>query len=486
MDPRTPVLVGAGRVTQHDDDATRALEAVDLMVQAADAAVHDSGASRPFSSVGMVLVPKGIWSYSDPGRLIADHFGWSGARTVLAEVGILQQTPLTRAAEQIASGAIDAALIVGGEAKYRSLRAAITGVEAPETGQDSEPDELWLSDGDILANVEIERDLATPAHQYAVIESALRHADGLTASAQRERLGSLGASFAAVAAADASAWDRSAPSAATITTPTATNRMMASPYTKLLCSQWNVDQAAALLLTSVAEAERLGIDSSRWIFPLAAASSEATIHLAARAELHHSPATALAFAAALDHVGLSPAQIDHLDLYSCFPAAVQVQARELGIGLERTLTVFGGMTFGGGPLNNAVLQALAAMVDVLRADPGSVGMVTAVSGMLTKTAVGLWSTTAPTRPFRHVDVTDAARAATPVRPIDASATGRATVVGATVIHERGVPDRTVVVAELADGRRTVVVDGDSGAAAARVDLDLVGQEITILAPGRWA
>ncbi|HEY5156158.1 MAG TPA: hypothetical protein VIJ47_15565 [Acidimicrobiales bacterium] len=489
MDPRTPVLIGAGRVTQHEDDPGAALEAVELMVRAADQAGRDAGSARVLEQVGMVLVPKGIWSYPDPARLIAARVGAPRAITVLAEVGILQQTLLSRAAEQIAAGTIDAALVVGGEAKHRALRAAIAGVDAAEAQQEGEPDELWLPDDEILPSVEIERDLAVPAHQYAVIESALRHADELSAQAQRLRLGRLGASFAAVAAADPLAWDRSGPSAATIAGPSASNRMVASPYTKLLCSQWNVDQAVALVLTSVAEARRLGIARDRWVFPLAAASSEAMIPLTRRAELHRSPATALAFAAALDHVGLEAAVIDHLDLYSCFPAAVQVQARELGIrldrGLDRALTVSGGMTFGGGPLNNAMLQSLAAMVDVLRADPGSTGLVTAVSGMLTKPAAGVWSTAEPDLPFCHVDVTEAARAATATRVLDPEGTGSATVVGSTVIHERGVPARTVAIAEFPDGRRTVAVDSDPGAAAGRVEDDLVGRSITVAAPGVW-
>ncbi len=331
MDPRTPVLVGAGRVTQHEDDPARAAEAVELMVRATEAAVADTGVGRAVERVALVLVPEGIWSYPDPARLVARRFGLE-ARTVLGGVGVLQQTLLSHAATQIASGAVDAALVVGGEAKDRARRAAHRGTPAPETAQDGEPDECWRPTDDILAPVEIERDLAVPANQYAVIESALRHADRLSATAQRQRLGRLAERFGAVAAADPLAWDRSAPSAAAVTEPDAANRMVASPYTRLLCSQWNVDQAAAVLLMSAAEAERLGIARDRWVFPLAAAASDATIPLVARAELHRSPGTALAGAAALGHAGLAIDDVAHLDLYSCFPAAVQVQARELGRG----------------------------------------------------------------------------------------------------------------------------------------------------------
>ena len=70
--------------------------------------------------------------------------------------------------------------------------------------------------------------------------------------------------------------------------------------------------------------------------------------------------------------------IDHVELYSCFPAAVRVQQRELGIPLSRRVTQTGGMTFGGGPLNNFVIQSWVKMVERLREDQGSRGLVTAV------------------------------------------------------------------------------------------------------------
>ncbi len=232
-------------------------------------------------------------------------------------------------------------------------------------------------------------------------------------------------------------------------------------------------------MVSVAEAQRLGLASDRWVFPTAAAESNAMTVLPARAELHRSPAVAAMGRAALGHVDLTIDRVDHLDLYSCFPAAVQVQALELGLDLDRSLTVTGGMTFGGGPLNNYVLQATATMVERLREDPGSTGMVTSVSGMLTKTGVGLWSSAAPTVPFAAIDVSDVVTATTALRPFDPDATGMATIVGSTVVHDRGLPARAVVVAELADGHRTVAVGRDRDVAVAMTTGDWCGRSVVV-------
>ncbi len=414
LDPRTPVLVGAATRTQRADDPATAADAVTLMSEAAEAAARDAGASvELLADVGLALVPKGIWDTPDPGRVVVERFG-GRPRTVLAEVGVLQQTLITRACEALAAGEAEVVLVVGGEDKERQRQAARAGLAPPPPRADGAPDELWLPDGDILTAMEIERDLAVPAHQYAMVEQALAHADGCDDATRDARLGARWSSFAAVAATRSDAWDRSAPTAEQILAVSPTNRMMATPYTRRLCSQWNVDQAAALVLTTVAEADRRGLSPARWVFPWAAAESNAMIPLPARAALHRSPAVALVGAALVEAVeGLdSLASIDVVDLYSCFPSAVGVQARELHLQDRDQLTVTGGMTFYGGPLNNYVLASTAVMAEQLRARPGATGLVTSISGMITKSGASVWSTEPPARPFVAHDVSLAARAAT--------------------------------------------------------------------------
>ncbi|WP_208029296.1 hypothetical protein [Rhabdothermincola sediminis] len=486
LDPRTPVLVGAAALTQRVDDPSAAAEAIVLMEQALLAAADDAGSRALLDRIDVIAVPNGTWSYPDPGRLLAERAGAS-ARTVLAEVGVLQQTLITRAASDIAAGRVRVVAICGGEAKHRSLRAAITGAEAPETSQPpgTEPDELLLPDGDILTATEIERELAVPAHQYALVESALRAAAHRSPAQHRAALGALWSRFAAVAARNPLAWSHDALPPEAIVTPTATNRMVATPYTKLLCSQWNVDQAAALLLCSVEVAGALGIERDRWVFPLVAAESNLMVPLPCRRSIGRWPAFRACARAAFEAAGCDIDDVAHLDLYSCFPAAVQVQAAELGLSLDdpRGLTVTGGMTFAGGPLNNYVLQAMVAMAQRLRADPRSRGAVTSVSGMLTKPGIGLWSSEAPRGPFQARDVTAEAAAATEVLPLDPDLTGDGVILACTVIHDRGEPGRAVAVVE-AGGARSVVVSSDRDVAARLADRECCGVVARLDAPGQ--
>jgi acetyl-CoA C-acetyltransferase len=482
------VLVGVGTSGRRTDDPDQLVEPIELIWEAVEAAVRDTGGGRALvERVGMVAVPKGIWGYADPGRLIADRLGVP-ARTVLAEVGVLQQTLLTRAVEAIASGALDAVVVCGGEAKHRALRAAIAGVAAPETSQHGHiaPDEMLVPEGDILIEAEIVRDLAVPAHQYAIIDRALANVDCLDVEQHRVRLGQLWAGFAAIARDNDDAWDHSAPTAETIVTSSAHNRMVAAPYTKLLCSQWNVDQAGALVVAAAEVAAAAGVPLDRRVFAVGAAESNLMVPLPCRTELHRSPAFAACGEVALDAAGLALDDIAHIDLYSCFPAAVQVQARELGLPLDdpRGLTVTGGMTFAGGPLNNYVIQAMATMTRRLRDDPGSVGLVTSVSGMLTKVGLGLWSTAPAPRGFAAHDVTGQARARTSTRRLDDTFTGKGAVVGSTVIHDKGIPSRAVAII---DGRdtRTIATSTDLETVTALLEQDWTGRPVQVVEPGRF-
>jgi acetyl-CoA C-acetyltransferase len=191
------------------------------------------------------------------------------------------------------------------------------------------------------------------------------------------------------------------------------------------------------------------------VHPWAVVDSEAMIPVSRRAELHRSPSVAVVGERLAELTGIEPASADHLELYSCFPSAVQIQAAELGIDLARQLTVTGGMTFGGGPLNSAALHGVAAMVDVLRSQPGTTGLVSAVSGMLTKYGASVWSTAPPPSGFHHVDVGPATRAATATVEVDAEHAGEVVVEGATVAHDRDGPAVSVLLGRSPEGRRVI-------------------------------
>ena len=137
----TPVLVGIAAVQQTIEDYQCAREPLVLMEQALRAAAVDAGSMRLLSLADEILVPKSLWSYTDPGRLLAAALGAYSATTLLAEFGILQQTLLTRACQRIKDGDAEVMLVAGGEARFRALCAGKAGVEAFETPQNNaEPD----------------------------------------------------------------------------------------------------------------------------------------------------------------------------------------------------------------------------------------------------------------------------------------------------------------------------------------------------------
>ena len=480
-DPRTPVLVGVGAVQQREDDPERAREPLELMLEALARAAEDAGDPKLLARADRIEATRGFWDYADPCRVAAERFGAARARTCVAEVGVLQTTPLCRAAAAIASGAADVVLVMGGEAKHRQQRAARLGKEAPLSHrQGPAPDEVLRPHQDILHPQELAAGLGMPVGQYALIENALRAAEGLGVDAHRRAVAELWAGMSRIAAGNPDAWIREPVAADAIREPSARNAMLAFPYAKLHSSQWNVDQAAGLVFCSLATARALGLPRERRVFPLAVAESNHMLPLIERRRPHRCPGFARAGERALAAAGRELADTAHLELYSCFPSAVRVQARELGIDATRPLSLTGGMTFAGGPLNNFVLQALVRMARVLRADPGSAGMLNAVSGILTKQGVSLWSTE-PGPGFRCEDASaETARETESLRVVPA-AEGHGTVAASTVLFEGAAAPRTALLCDLEDGTRALATSTDAALAERAQREELCGRALRLVA-----
>lgn len=495
VDPSTPVVVGIGEIVHRPGPEFAPMSATALMIEAALVAMAETGHGSALGAlVDEVLVPHGTWDESNPGRSVAEAIGAPDARTVRSELGVLQHSLLARAASGVASGRIVAAVVVGGENRWSGVVSGKEGTvvpSPPRSAVGSEPDESLVPKEMVISQIEIERNLTTAANQYAIIESALRHRLGRTNDEHRAKLGELWAGFAEVAAEAPSGWDRRSLGAVDIATVSETNRLIAAPYPKWLVSQWNVDQAAALVVTTVATARRLGIAEETWVFPLAMVESNFVLPMPERADIDRWPASEVCGEAVFDASGVDRGELDAVDLYSCFPAAVQVQAREMGLASwlddGRSLTVTGGMTFGGGPFNNYALQGAAAMVRVLRErGPDSTGLTSGVSGLLTKPAVTVWSTGVPRRPFAALDVSAQAEVATARRVVDPDLVGPVAIAGATVITERDGSLVTIAVVESADGRRSVAQSRDQVFAEAVLSEDPVGMGANIISPGEFA
>ncbi|MFI5780764.1 crotonase/enoyl-CoA hydratase family protein [Nocardia sp. NPDC051570] len=233
-------------------------------------------------------------------------------------------------------------------------------------------------------------------------------------------------------------------------------------------------------MCSAAAAQAAGIAQDRWVFLHAGASGHDEWFTSERAELAASPAIRTLGAAALAHAGIGVDALAHVDLYACFPVAVQIAARELGLPLDdpaRELSVTGGLTFGGGPGNNYGGYAVATLVRRLRADPGSYGLATSLGWYVTKHALGVYSTEPPRQPYRHLTpIIDHA----PARPARSDIDGPAVVEAYTVPYTRdGVPEAAVLSLITGAGERILVRSTDSATITACLDRDLLGLAVTV-------
>ena len=133
------------------------------------------------------------------------------------------------------------------------------------------------------------------------------------------------AGFSAVAAGNPHAWIRDRWTAEEIRTPSSRNRWVCWPYTKVMNANNAVEQAAGLILCSAAKAEALGVPRDRWVFPVAGTQAHDTYALSHRPDLRSSGAIRLAAQRLFALAGAGVDDVAHVDLYSCFPVAVEIE-----------------------------------------------------------------------------------------------------------------------------------------------------------------
>lgn len=453
LDPRTPVLVGCGQVIQRVDDPADGLEPLALMAEAAERAADDAGSRELLAAVDSVRVPRGLWRYSNPGALLAERFGSDRPQTGLGPIsGSTVQVMLSGAATEIAAGRRDVVLLVGGECEHSKRRAKTAGVPLRwSTQEDSEPDETFGSHDPGFGWWETTHRVR-PVQAFSLYENAIRHRRGDAPAAHRQRIARLWAGLADVGARNPYAWIKTAPDATTIATPSADNRMIAYPYTKYLVSNMVVDQGAALLLTSLEAARRHGVSEDRLVFPYASTDVGRGSGMPERHAYDEGAGMRLTSRRLFELVGAGPEDFAHVDLYSCFPAAVQMAAEAAGFSQDRELSVTGGLTFAGGPFNSYVMHAIATMMERLRATPGSRGYVSSVGGYMVKHAAAAYGTAPPEAGFRRENL-DEASLAEPVRTDHREFEGPITVETFAVMPDAEDEETLLVACRTRDGGR---------------------------------
>ncbi|HVB91829.1 MAG TPA: hypothetical protein VND70_06990 [Acidimicrobiales bacterium] len=481
MDPRSPCLIGVARHTWHPADVPEgAPEPLDMWEEMARAAALDAGvpdALRALQSIDVVYSQS--WQYDDPPTRLAERLGAKARRRGYSGIGgSVPQVLVAGVAREVMAGDIDLALVVGAEALATVRRLKKAG-EKPQWSHKPAERRPFPMDLEFHPS-EISHSVFEAFLTFALFDNARRAHVGRTLDEHSARLGRLLAPLTEVAAGSPHAWFPLARPAAEIVTPTADNRMVAYPYTKLMTAIMDVDMAAGLLLASADKADALGVPEEKRVYLRGWGYAEDPAHVADHAELWRSPAMAAASGAALAGAGIGVDEVSHFDLYSCFASSVNFAQDALGLAEDdsRGVTQTGGLPYHGGPGSNYMTHSIAAMAESLRADPGSYGLVSGVGMHMQKHVYGLWSTSAGS-------VTPDPLGRVPASPslIVDDPEGPAIVATYSVQHGRdGGPETALLVCDLpAGGRCYARLDGGPAALEEAETRELIGRSV-ILTP----
>ncbi len=383
-------VVGVGTHTWRGGDAP---EPIAMWEHVTHAAVGDSGVALLEYIDSIDIVYCQTWQYDAPVDRLCERLGVEPRRRHYSGIGgTTPQVLVQDAADRIARGEMDVALVVGAEALDTQRRYRKAGERAQYSFKpEVRPPFPWEAP---FHPAEVAHEVFQAWLTFALFDNARRARLGAGLDEYRTALGEQWHRFSTVAAANPEAWFPIERSATEIVTPTATNRMVGYPYTKYMISIMDVDMAAAVILMSEERADALGVARDRRVYLRGWHYATDPVYVAEHPDLSRSPAMSEVTDVALRAAGVGIDDVAHLDLYSCFGSSVNFMRDALGIPSDdsRPLTVTGGLPYHGGAGSDYLTHAIAQMVRVLRADPGSFGLVTGVGMHMTKHVAGVYST----------------------------------------------------------------------------------------------
>jgi len=478
IDPKAPCIIGVARHTWHPAETGEqgAPEPLEMWERVAREAAADSGAANLLDALESVqLVYCQTWQYDAPVDRLAERLGIEPKHRHYSGIGGTTGQQLVDAtAERMLGGELDLALIASAEALGTQRAYKKRGDRYPYSFK---PDEKrpfpWESPPD---PVEVAHEVFQAWLTFAVFDNARRARLGVGLDDYRAALGDMLAPMTQLAAASPHAWFPVARTPSEIADVTADNRMVGYPYTKYMVAVMDVDMAAAVIVATHDRADALGVPADQRVYLRGFGYATDPVLVAAHPDMSRSPAMEAASGAALQAAGLGIDDVAYLDLYSCFGSSLNFACDALGIAPTdpRGLTVTGGLPYHGGPGSGYLVHSIAALVERLRDDPGTYGLVSGVGMHMTKHAFGVYSTTAGRiAPGDSVALPDQT-------PVVAEWDGDATVAAYSVVHGRaGGPEWALVVCDLPGGARTYakLLDGPRLAAAEREEL--VGNSVRL-------
>lgn len=464
---RTPVIVGVGQINDRPETAAEGMDPVELMAAAlgrADAdAAADSGKGFLADCDSLAVVSQIAWPHLNPlDSTLAEKLGIAPAHREQTAMpnGDSPVRLLNDAANRIGAGAARVCAVVGGEALRTANQLAAARRAREGDGLGEKPDAMRDASHRVRTGYAQDHGLVLPVDVYPLYENALRHALGQSLAEGQAETARLWAGMSAVAAANPHAWIRQTMAPEAVIEPTGQNRPIAFPYTKFQVANSAVNQGAGFLVTSLAEARRRGVAEERLIYVGNGAAAHEDYQILARPGYDRSVGLEVAITRTLELNGLTAGGIDHVELYSCFPCVPKLSRRVLGWPLEKPITVFGGLTFGGGPIGNYMSHAIASMVETLRCRPGT-GLLHGNGGYGTHNhAIVLASQPigGARFPLSYDFQAEADARRDPAPPLDEGYAGPATLESWTVHYDReGAPRLGTVVARSTRNARTLAV-----------------------------
>jgi acetyl-CoA C-acetyltransferase len=455
---RLAVIVGVGDLADRPESLEQALEPAQLMVRAAHLADQDAGGGWLARLTRIDIVNQIGWPYADLGQLLAAELATPRVATRISDVGGEMPVKLMMlAAAEIAAGREETVLIVGAEA-LRSIGQSMTARKPPAHWTPPDPTAKLPKAEDFVTPLARRYGAVDPVNVYPLYENALRTAWGQTfAQAQRESA-DIWADMSQVASRQQAAWVPKPRGAGEISSSDNKNRPVSFPYLKLMVAQIAVNQGAAFIVTSLARALETGVPRERLVYVWSGAGAHEPEDFFARDGYQHSTAMEAVLDGTLCANDLRTTDLAAVELYSCFPCVPKMARKRLGWPESAPVSVTGGLTFFGGPGNNYMSHAVAAMVRYLRAAaPGAKTLVYGQGAFVTKHHAAILSRQAPAAAPRNLDVqaqADAARAPVPV--LIECYEGPAILETYTITYARGGDaDRGIVVARTPRGERVV-------------------------------
>lgn len=473
IDENMPILVGCGQFTQRTAQTGKfedSLDPMQLLTLASERALADTGVADGLKAlIDTISVVRftadsseagrlPIGQYTNPPRSLGNRIGARARREFYTSAG--GNTPqwlVNRTAEEIANGEATVALLAGSEDLATLLGALNKGL-ALNWGEDAGGSPVDIGDNRKGSNeLEKAHALYFPVNTYPLFENAIRGQKGRSVQEHQMALGRLFSPFSKVASQNLHAWFPKFRSAEEIATPSDNNRYVGFPYTKYMNAVIQVDMSAAVVMTNVRTARALGIAEEKWVYLHGCADATDIWNVSERVNFHSSPAIRMMGRKALAMAGKTISDMEHLDLYSCFPSAVEIGCSELGLAEDdpRGLTITGGLPYFGGAGNNYVMHSIVTMMERVRARRGSFGLLTANGWYVTKHSLGIYSTTPVQGPWKREDPKAyQAELDAMARPtVDPKPDGEGVIETYTVMHDRSGPKIGIIVGRLANGNR---------------------------------